>query len=202
MSLRYNPSQGCNGGSGFNPPSTGNQGGGSSGATSPSLITSTGGLNGAAGILMAPAINTVTGKAVIVYFNPGDFDCEENCEYDFRQEADFGQIPAEGRSGTFHLIILKYRELGYASFFVNITVFDKTTDSFITTSLPVTIPPIPLKTKARQQSFPDKKIHTLRLYPKIQGERPQVTITRNANSGPESVTRLTLCGNADEMAQQ
>lgn len=193
-----------NRGYGFNPPASGNKGGGAS-FNNPAFLTSTGGLSGTAGILMAPAINTVTGKSVIVYFNSNDFNCEENAEYDFRQEADFGQFPAEGRSGAFHLIILKYRELGYARFNINITVFDKTLDDFNTVSIPVSIPVLPLKTKKRQQSFPDKRIHTVRLTPPkgvFQGERPQITITRNANSGPESVTRITLCGNADEMAQQ
>lgn len=202
MSLEFNPG-GVGGGGGFNPPSSGGKGGGSS-FNNPALITSTGGLSGTSGILMAPAINTMTGRSVIVYFNPNDFNCEENAEYDFRQEADYGQIPGEGRTCTIHLIILKYRELGYAKFNINITVFDRTIDDFTTISIPVSIPAKSLKTKSRQASFPDKKIHTLYITPPnhvIQGERPQVTITRNKNSGPNSVTRLTICGNADEMVQ-
>lgn len=203
MSIIYNPGGGAGGGGGFNPPSTGSKGNGST-ANNPALITSTGGLFGTSGILMAPALSTIGGKSVIVYFNPNDFDCEEDCEYDFRQERDYGQISGEGRTCTIHLIILKYRELGYADFSINITVFDRTTDSFNTVSIPVSIPFLSLNTTARKQSFPDKKIHTAYIYPKpiIQGERPQVTITRNGLSGPESVTSLTLCGNADEIPQQ
>lgn len=203
MSIRYNPGGQGNSGGGFNPPSSGSKGGGAGPINNPALITSTGGLSGTSGILMAPAVNTMTGRSVIVYFNPNDFNCEENAEYDYRQEADYGQQPGEGRTCTIHLIILKYRELGYAKFNINITVFDRTIDDFTTTSIPVSIPPKPL-TKTRQGSFPDKKIHTLYIYPPkgvIQGERPQVTTTRNKNAGPESVTRLTLCGNADELPQ-
>lgn len=191
--------QGGTGGKG-----TGGAGKGINLGNNPGLLTSTGGLSGKNTLLVTPVFNVTILKSAVIGYNPSNFNCEDPCEYDFRQEANYGQIPGEGRTCTIHLIILKYRELGQASFSVNVTVFDQTLDSFITTAIPVNIPAIKL-TKTRLKNFPDGRIHTLRLNPKggpVQGERPQVSITINPNSGPVSITKLVLCGNADETAQQ
>lgn len=170
----------------------------------PGLITSTGGLSGNSEMLVTPYINTTTGNCHVTTYNSTDFDCEDDAEYDFRQEANYGQIPGEGRECTIHMIILKYRENGYAKFNLNITVFKQAIDDYQTVTIPVQIPPKPL-TKARLAKFPDGNIHTLKLYPPngvVQGERPQITITRKGKSGPMSITKLIICGNADETAQQ
>jgi len=205
MTIPYNPN---GGGRGFphpgKPPTY--HGGGNLGG-SPGLITSTGGLFGISGLLMAPAINQTTGRSFIVVFDPTNFSCEEQAQYTYRQEANYDKIPGEGREASIHLLILKYRELGVASFSVNITVFKKVLDDFITVQIPVNIPVIPLAkmTKSRRNNFPDGRIHTVRLEPPngvVQGERPQVTYTINANAGPVSVTKLIMCGNADETPQQ
>lgn len=166
-------------------------------ATNPQLVTSTGGLTGSTGLLLTPYINTLNGNSYVVVHDSNNFDCEENAEYDFRQEIP-GNPPQEGRNVSCHLIILKYRELGIASFNVNITVYQQLTDTFLTRPIPVSI-----KNKNKNRVFPDKRIHTIKigLAPVITGERPQVTITRLANSGPMSVTSLILCLNADEQPQ-
>ncbi len=190
------------------------QGGGgippkSSGASSriganPGLLTSTGGLVGANGLLFTPALNATTGKNVLINHDITDFNCENSSEYDFRQEANYGQQSGEGREASFHLIILKYRELGVAVFSINITVFKQDSDSFETVQIPVSIPVLPLISDKRKKAFPDGRIHTVKLYPPkqvITGERPQVSITRRGDSGPVSITKLVLCGNADEMPQ-
>lgn len=183
-------------------------GGGKGKATfgSPGLLTSTGGLTGANGLLLAPAYNIITQKSFIVFFDPSNFNCEENSQYSFRQEANFDRIPGEGRECSIHLIILKYRELGPIKFNINITVFKKTLDDFITTSIPVNIPIIPYAqmTKDRKNLFPDRRIHTVRLAPPngvITGERPQASVTVFGKAGAVSITKLVMCGNADEASQ-
>jgi hypothetical protein len=148
--------------------------------------------------MMAPYLNTTNGYPYVIIYDPSNFNCEEAGEYDFRQEIPVvNQMPQEGRNVSCHLIILKYRELGVATFSVNVTVYNRLTDTFSTRSIIVNIQFV------KGRTFPDKRIHTryIGLKPLITGERPQVTLTFNANSGPWSVTSLTLCGNADELPQ-
>ena len=206
MGNQQNLNGGGQGGRGGGGPPGANQGGGGSGKPSnPSLITSTGGLIGINGLLLVPAFNQITNKSYIINYDSTNFDCEENAQYTYRQESNFERNPGEGREASFHLIILKYRELGYAKFSINITVFKQALDDFITIQIPVSIPRIPLTTKFRKVNFPDGRIHTTKITPPkgvITGERPEVSITRSMNSGPISITKLVLCGNADEAAQQ
>ena len=191
-------------------------GGGGSGITkppskptnigSPGLLTSTGGLTGTSGLLLAPAYNLYTGKPFIVLMDATNFNCEENSQYTYRQEANYGQMPGEGRECSIHLLILKYREIGTVSFNINITVFKKATDSFTNIVIPVNIPTIPysLMSKARKNVFPDNRIHTVRITPPngvVTGERPQVSYTVTGGKGSLSVTKLVMCGNADEASQ-
>lgn len=207
MGNQQNLNGGGQGGRGGGGPPGANKGGGGSGKPSnPSLITSTGGLIGVTGLLLTPAFNQVTNKSYIVNYDPTDFNCEENAQYSYRQEANFEKFPGEGREASIHLIILKYRELGRVNFSINITVFKQALDDFVTYQIPVSIPRLPLTSKARKVSFPDGRIHTMKIAPVIggviTGERPQITITIAGNSGPLSITKLVLCGNADEAAQQ
>lgn len=174
-------------------------------SSSPGLLTSTGGLFATTGYLLAPAWNNISQKPFIVVYDPSNFNCDEDAQYTYRQEANYDRIPGEGRECSIHLVILKYRELGIANFSINITVFKKLIDDFITIQIPVKIPYLPLNTNKRKNSFPDNRIHTIRIAPSngvVQGERPQASITYKANSGPVSVTKLVLCGNADELSQQ
>lgn len=169
--------------------------------TNPGLITSSGGLFGINGVLLTPVINNITGNSYILLMDPSNFNCEDDGEYDFPQEIPPRNAPQEGRDVTCHLIILKYREIGFAQFTINITTFEKDTDSFTSYPFVVNIPSKPLTTKARKTNFPDKRIHTLRIPINVPGERPQVTINFKGNSGAHSITSLVLCGNADELPQ-
>src|SRR5215831_15573547 len=81
-------------------------------AGSPGLITSTGGLVGAGEALVTPVLNMITGRSYIIEHFSSIFDPDEPVEYDFRQEANYDRFPGEGRSASFHRIVLKYREIG------------------------------------------------------------------------------------------
>lgn len=200
---------GGSGGTGNSPIGKGGSGGGGIPASLPGtnpggnagLLTSTGGLFGIGGLLLTPVINFSTGKSYIMLMDPTNFNCDENAEYDFPQEIPPRQAPQEGRDVTCHIIILKYRELGYVTFSVNVTTFQKTTDSFITEQYKVSIPSVALS-GVRKKQFPDERIHTLYIPIQVIGERPQVSVTYNANAGPLSIVSLVLCGNADELPQQ
>lgn len=166
----------------------------------PAQITRTGILYGTFGLMLTPYLNPLTKKSYVVIHDPTDFDCEENAEYDFRQEIPVvNQMPQEGRDVSIHLIILKYREIDIATFSINITVYRKKTDDFATKLIPVNI----VNPNKSGRIFPDNRIHTryIGLKPVISGERPQCTLTRNANSGGFSITSVTLCGNGDETPQ-
>jgi hypothetical protein len=183
----------------YNPlpvPRTANPGG------SPGLITSTGGLYGISGVLLTPVLNNTTRKSYILLMDPSNFDCEEPAEYDFPQAIPQvqGNPYQEGCNVNCHLIKLKYRELGIATFVINVTTYQKSTDAFTSYPYIISIPPIPLKGQ-RKKTFPDDRIHTLFIPINVPGERPQVTINSDGDAGPYSITSLTLCGLADEMPQ-
>jgi hypothetical protein len=192
---------GGGGGGGYNPPTKGGGTKSKANLSNPGLITSSGGLFGTSGLLLTPYVNNTTGQSYIIVHDPTNFDCEESAEYDFRQEIPMvqGNPYQEGTDVSCHLIKLKYRELGVTSFSINVTVYRKQTDDYFTTSITVNIEQVKNTPK---RTFPDKRIHTRFLSFLTTGERPQVSITRNANSGPMSITSLTLCGNADEVPQQ
>lgn len=195
------PPGGVGGGGGsFNPPTTKT----GSSASSPGLLTSTGGLVGASSLLVAPCISALSGATLVTIFDPTNFDTEESAEYDFPQETMYGEFNGECKFASINKVKVKYRELGIASCSINITVYLPKIDDFKTVQMPLKIPHIKLS-KARQQTFPDGKLHTVTLHPVpgvITGERPQVTITRNAKSGPLSITRVILYGDADNTDEE
>jgi hypothetical protein len=165
----------------------------------PGLVTSTGGLTGATGLLMTPFINP-QGFSFVAIHNQTNFDCEEFASYYYPQAIPQvqGNPYQEGCVVNCNRIKLKYRELGVATFSINITIYVPNMDSFTTYSFPVKI-----YNPFNRKSFPDEKIHfrSVGISPVVSGERPQVSITRNANSGPISITSLVLCGLADETPQ-
>lgn len=188
----------------FNNPSGNKPGSGKSASNigaNPGLVTSTGGIIGFSGYLLSPVFNTVTKNSYVLVMDPNNFNCEEASQYVFPQTIPPLNAPQEGRDVSCHLMILKYRELGVASFTITIWTFNKTTDSFQSVTYNISIPAIPLK-GSRKLLFPDGKIHTLRIPIQVNGERPQPVIFSNANAGPYSIVSLTLCGNTDETAQQ
>jgi hypothetical protein len=168
--------------------------------SNPGLLTSTGGLFGVNGVLLTPVFNNTTKKSYILLMDPTNFNCEEPAEYDFPQVKPSLDAPQEGRDVSCHMLILEYRELGYATLTINVTTFEQNTDSFTSYPYQVSIPPKPLKGK-RKSNFPDGRIHTLRIPINVPGERPQPTINSNGGSGAYSIISLVLCGNADETPQ-
>lgn len=171
-------------------------------ASSPALITSTGGLSGAVGALLTPVnINQLPGpSSYIMIHDTTNFDCEEDSTYYFRQEVG---SQYEGQYIEINKVILKYRELGVASFTINISAYQQKTDDFKTIAIDVDIPAVKL-TIARKKTFPDGKIHIINIAPPkgvIQGINPQCYISRKGNSGPMSITKLILCTYADEVPQ-
>lgn len=198
-----------NPGSGFNPPARPGPSPSKpviSTATSAQLITSTGGITGSASMLMTPAINPNTGAILIITEDPTNFNCEENAEYDFKEEVDYVSAGSgEGYNCTIHEILVKYRELGIASCSINITMYIRDIDEFRTTQIPLVIPIVTINKMSakRKKTFPDGKIHTVRLFPtggvSIHGERPRTSITVGKNAGPVSVTKIILRCNADEL---
>ena len=187
-----------NGGSGtggsFNPPVQG----GNTNTFNVGLLTSTGGLSGITGLLMTP-YKDQNGNGFIVVHDYTNFDCEENAEYDYPEyiPMDLGAYQ-EGQIVNCHLIKLKYRELGIANFIISVSAFNRNIDDFVTVNIPVAI-----TNTNNRKTFPDKKIHTrfIGINPIISGERPQPKILRKVDSGPISITKLILCGNADEIPQ-
>lgn len=170
--------------------------------SNPGLLTSTGGLFGGNGVLLTPVLNSITNNSYILLMDPSNFNCEEDCEYDFPQ-----QIPnvqsnpyQDGCIVNCNLIKLKYREIDKAQFTINITTYNRDTDEFTSYPFVVNIPSKPLS-KKRKALFPDKRIHTLFIPIDVPGERPQPTINSKGGSGAYSIISMILCGNADETPQ-
>jgi hypothetical protein len=157
---------------------------------SPGLLTSTGGLFGSSYFLLMPLFDSVFDKTYLAFIDPSNFDTEEDCFYTFRQE---DVMP--GRKVSVHMLIVTYREIGKCTFTIGVQSYIAETDSFKVSSRQVVITPR-LNSK---NTFPNNKLKTRRVnIDVIAGERPQVFVSRKANSGPLSITRVMMAGHADE----
>jgi len=156
---------------------------------SPGLLTSTGGLFGANYQLLMPLFDATFQKTYLALFNDDDFNCEEAAFYTFRQE-DVQPF----RNVSVHKLIINYRELGEARFTIGVQAYIEDTDSFKTESRLVRI----VKAKNRKGLFPDKTLRTKQISLVISGQRPQIFISREPNSGPLSITRVMMVGKADQ----
>lgn len=171
-------------------------------SSNPQLVTSTGGLQGLSGALLTPInVNQIPGaSSYVMIHDSNNFDCEEDCIYYFRQEVG---SEFEGQYVEVNRMIVKYRELGAATFSIGISAYQKSTDDFKVVTTQVSIPSVKL-TNARKKVFPDGKVHIISIAPPkgiISGINPQAFISRKANSGPLSITKLVLCTYADEVPQ-
>jgi hypothetical protein len=183
------PAEGGGGGGGRG----GSGGGGSSpsapkGATSLSVVTSTGGLQGTTSFLIVPLLITKLNKFVFATFDPTNFNCEEDCVYQFKMED-----VKIGRNVDIHKVYLQLRDLGKVTFNVKIaaTLLNRKTNQE------------QISTKNVDVTFGkgDGLIHSRFIDLKIQGERPQLTITRKANKGPLGIITAMLMGNMSEEEQ-
>jgi hypothetical protein len=185
------------GGGGF-----GGGGGKKSGGTtggSPGLLTSTGGITGLTGIFTIPFQDLLLNRFYFVTFDPTDFNCEEDVTYFFKQE----DIEV-GRVVTIHKVLIVYRMIGQVKFTLTLNGFLESVKSsnedpsqtgrFVSKSVPVTF-------GLGLGKIPDKKLHTRSVDIKLTCERPQISISRLANSGPLAITKVIMCGTADEGQQ-
>jgi hypothetical protein len=156
---------------------------------SPGLLTSTGGLFGTNFQLLMPLFDSVFGKTYLALINPDDNNCEEEAFYLFKQE---DVMPS--RTVSVHKLIVVYKELGPARFSVGIQVYIRKTNKFYQQSKLLRIKP----RNDPHAPFPDGKLRELPVDLVIEGERPQVFISREANSGPLCITRIHMIGKADE----
>ncbi len=165
----------------------GGGGGGSSKplGAQPSLITSTGGLVGFNNTLLIPFFDTRTGMEYFVTYDPTNFNCEDDCIYKFRLES-----VAPGRTIDIHKVFIEYRDLGKVTFTTRVeaTQYNKATkkETLVYKSVVSTV------------GKGDKKIHSLFVDLKVNGERPQLIIIRKADDGPFSLVRAMLVGNSSE----
>lgn len=156
---------------------------------SPGLITSTGGLFGVNYQLLMPLFDSVFDKTYLALIDPSNNDTEEDAFYAFKQE---DVMPS--RTVSVHKLIVVYKEIGAARFNVGVQVYIRKPNKFYAKTVPVQI-------KVRNEKgvpFPDGRLRELAVDLVIEGERPQVFISRNANSGPLCVTRVHMIGHADE----
>lgn len=159
---------------------------------SPTLLTATGGLFGLNNALLAPFVDTRNGKNYFVIYDPTNFNCEDDCVYNFRLES-----LKPGRNIDVHKVMIEYRDLGPVKFYVSVTATQY--NKALKKETMVTAPLKPVATVLKGKG--DKKIHTTWIDLKVVGERPQLTILRKANDGPLSIARVLLVGNSSEEDQ-
>jgi hypothetical protein len=184
----FPPFSGGGGGSGGGtkpPPS----GGPPKGAINGALITSTGGLQGSIGLLIVPYLVKATGRYVFGLFDTTNFNCEEDCIYDFKTE----DVKA-GRSIDVHKVYLQYKDIGRVKFtvFVKAIQYNRSTQksTVVEKSKTVTV-----------GGLVDLEIYSVFIDLKVQGERPRLRILRRANDGPLDIVTAMMIGNSAEEAQ-
>jgi hypothetical protein len=160
---------------------------------SPGLLTSTGGLTGTSFQLLMPLFDATFEKTYFALIEPNNNDTEEVCFYTFRSED-----VMVNRQVSVHKLLITYREIGKAKFTIGIQTYIEDNDTFKTVSKDITIK---LSPPRKAVTFPDGKLHTKKVSLIISGERPQIFISRNPNSGPLCITRVLMCGKADQKDQ-
>lgn len=155
--------------------SGGSGGGSSSPGANPANVSASGGLFGITGQLLWFG-NSISFPFPIVYvLDPSNFNCEEDCEYDFKIEE-----VALYRQPTVHRVILRFRDIGRATlnFFISGNVLGESVVSKIVT--------VVIGGKR------DNKIYTATADISFTCEAPQLKIFRNANAGAFSLTKVML----------
>lgn len=163
-------------------PSGGGGGGGTSGngpGSNPTIdlsqVTSTGGLHGGDGVVLVFGQSLYTQQALGWQFNSTDFNCEEDCEYRFRAE----EIEVY-RQPTVNNVIIRYRDLGRATldcFFAGNNLGEAVISKIVTVVF---------------GGKKDGKIYTTKFDLTCTFEAPQLIITRDASSGPVSITKALV----------
>ena len=154
-----------------NPPS----GGGGIPSTANLLnVTSTGGLTGFNGVVMIFAQSPLNGN-ITYKLDATNFNCEEDCEYDFRVEE--LQVYTQPTTSK---ILFRYRDLGstFANFFFQGNVLGKAVISKIVTAV--------------FGGANDGKIKTGYADLVFTAEAPQLIMQRPANSGSSSICKILV----------
>lgn len=166
--------------SGSNVPSGGvPTGGGGGPANNPTIdlsnVTSTGGIDGLTGAVLVFGQSLFYPLAVGWEFDPTDFNTEEDCEYDFRVE----EVEVY-RQPTIDKVIIRYRDLGKCTltcYFQGNVLQSAVASKMVT---------VVFGGKA------DNRIYTTTFDLTCTFEAPQLIITRNAFSGPVSITKVLI----------
>lgn len=143
----------------------------------PALLTTSGGLVGSGQIFGFFFVDSNTGKTYFSTFDPFDLnDAYDGSFYQTKQED-----VAIYRKPTVRGVVIVYRNLGLCSFKVTVSVMTDTIAASKTANVQV------------GTSAADNSLMTLKVdFNNLSGERPQITIQKNASSGPLDIISMTL----------
>jgi hypothetical protein len=152
---------------------------------------SNGGISQLASIAMMPMQSVATGVCSLFAFDPlfGFNDPVNSSAHTFKVE----EIQ-HGRTPTISRIVVTYRNLGVVtvSFIISGTN-DSTGEDFtatLTATIGTTVPTNRLRTTLFDASNAKSTLP-------ITGQNLQLTVRREANAGPLSITKITLCGRVE-----
>jgi hypothetical protein len=145
-----------------------------------SLITSSGGLAGTELALVIPCFDADGSQFYLATFDTTDYNTEDACEIWFRQEEII-----EGREITVSRVRIIYKDLGICKLKCTL----ETTQQTVTQE--ITIGTANYKGKTYTAYFDIV----------ITGERPQIKLSKEANSGPLNLISVTMITGV-EMAEQ
>jgi hypothetical protein len=167
---------------------------------SPGLLTSTGGLFGTIGALIVPVLSLNNNKVYFCTIDPANFNCEEDCIYNFPQE----NIKVGYAISSYKIIVI-YRNLGLVTVTFNLTVFRRGLTTYGGKKNIATVTQGKYNTESKTMilgsSKPDNQLYTIDFNIINSGDRPQLSILRKANAGPFSLISATLVGNLEEIGK-
>jgi hypothetical protein len=155
-------------------------------------MASNGGVSQLARVSLIPMMNLGTGQAGHYAFDPlfGFNDPSNPSVYSFRVED-----VITGRTPNIINIILSYRDLGRVT--VTFSLSGTQDDQIVNA---VTMPSTQLGatvTHVLGNVVPTNKILTKFIAIQLTAQNLQLTITRRANAGPLSITKLVMCGKVE-----
>lgn len=169
--------------SGGQPPQNNPPGPASNPAINLALVTSTGGLDGTLGQVLIFGTSSFSGQSLGFNIDPTNFNCEEDCEYDFKVEE-----VKPGNAQTVNKVLIRYRDLGTVNVMVTIKGTDPKTGVPQSKSLPFSI---------ILGGASDKKIKSAYADITCTFEAPQCIITRMGNAGPLCITKVLMIMETD-----
>lgn len=144
-------------------------------------MASNGGLTSPLGVMLIPSVN-ISGIGSYYWLNPANFnDPSSASSYSFKVE----DVLA-GRTPTISRIIVSYRDLGVATITLTLSGIDDN-QAVQTNSITVNI----------GTTLATKKVCTLIVGLALSANNLQLTITRLANAGPVSITKIRMEGRVD-----